>query len=83
VQLVEINNAESAAIDAAGVPSEDTEEAEEWINLRNRGSELFLDLAANPPTAADDPGTAELDTIAIELDALSPERGLEGCRAAQ
>jgi PKD repeat protein len=82
-QLVEINNAESAAIDAAGVPSEDTEEAEEWINLRNRGSELFVDLATNPPTAADDPRIAELDTIAIELDALSAERGLESCRAAQ
>ena len=79
-QFVEINNAETEAIAAAGVPAQNTAEAQEWIDLRTEASELFVEMATNPPTTADDPRIAMLDDLATQLDALSQARGLTGCR---
>lgn len=79
-RFVEINNAETEAIAAAGLPTENAAEAQEWIDLRNQASSVFVDMATNPPTAAEDPRIAELDRLALELSALSQARGLEACQ---
>lgn len=80
-QFVAINEAETEAIAAAGVPEERSDEAQAWIDLRNEGSETFISLVDDPPTAPGDPREAALREISIELDALSADLGLESCRA--
>ena len=79
-EFVRINNAETEAVAAVGLPEDGTARAEGWVALRNEGSELFVSLATEVPTSADDPRIAELDAVALELDALSGELGLDSCR---
>lgn len=82
-ELLAINNAETEAIEAAGIPRHRRDEAVEWLDLRNRGSQLFMDLVENPPTSADDPRPAELQAIGQELSALSEQLGLTECVAEE
>lgn len=74
-----ITRAESRAISAAGVPEERSEAVEEWLELRDRGSELFLELADKGSIDESDPRVAELQSIGEELAGLSGNLGLEDC----
>lgn len=81
--LLEINKAETEAVESVGIPRHRRDEALDWLELRRRGSALFEDLAQNPPTTADDPRPAELQAIGQELSALSEQLGLTDCVADQ
>lgn len=81
--LVEINNAETEAIESVGIPTHRRDEVVDWLDLRNRASDLFNDLAQNPPTTADDPRPAELQALGQQLSTLSEQLGLTDCVADQ
>ncbi|MCZ7537935.1 MAG: hypothetical protein M5T61_19705 [Acidimicrobiia bacterium] len=81
--LVEIDNAETEAVESAGIPRHRRDEALDWLALRNRASNLFVDLAENPPTTTDDPRPAELQALGQELSDLSEQLGLTDCVADQ
>lgn len=77
--LVEVNRTETAAIEAAGVPDERTDEATAWLERRAEGSALFEELAGSAPVDPTDPRIAELNSIGADLEGMSTALGLTEC----
>ena len=74
-----IAQTESEAIAAAGVPTENTDQAQQWLALQSGFAANLTDLLANPPTLLDDPRYAETDAAAAALNEKSAELGLDDC----
>lgn len=78
-QLADLQRQETEAIDAAGVPDTNTDDARAWLDTRAEGAELFVEIVDTPPVDPLDPGWARLDAIGGDLNTLSQRLGLTEC----